>query len=306
MHYFEKFPNLELTDSCVTIGSYDGIHLGHQKIVNTVLNNAREKDIPSVVVTFFPNPKAHFKKIEGPYYLTTPEDKARILEEMGVDYVITFPFNQSLANLRAEEFITKLRQQIHFSKLVVGYDFALGKDRSGNYERLIELGNANNYSVERINPVEFSGKTISSSWIRSLLADGDVSTAAKLFGRPYRVHGEVVSGDGRGSQIGIPTANLDIWPQLATIKQGVYACHAIVDGNRYQAVTNIGLRPTFENDIVSIRVETHILDFSQNLYGKVVSLEFIEYLRPEQKFAGIDQLVAQIQTDITKARKILG
>lgn len=306
MHYFEDFTSLKLANSCVTIGSYDGIHLGHQKIINALTQYSKDVKIPSVVVTFYPNPKVFFRQIGGAYYLTPPEYKAALLEEMGVDYVITHPFNQDVANLRAVEFIDRIHEQIYFSKMFIGHDFALGKDRSGDYERLVELGKLNNYSVERINPLEYQGNPVSSSWVRSLLEDGQVSQASVLLGRPHRVHGEVVSGDGRGRQIGIPTANLDVWSRAANLKNGVYACYAEINGQRYKAVTNIGYRPTFDTNDASIHIETHILDFRREIYGEVVGLDFIEYLRGEKKFSGIEELVSQIHSDIDQAQEILG
>jgi riboflavin kinase / FMN adenylyltransferase len=290
-------------DSCITIGNFDGVHLGHQAIITQMVREAEIKNRPVIVVTFFPNPYAFFKAPGEAYYLSTPSEKEQHLLTLGVDRVITFRFNQEFANLTAEAFIAELKKKLGLGVLVVGEDFALGKNRQGTIPVLTELGRRFAFSVETISQVKASDREISSTMIRSVLDEGAVAQAAELLGRPYQVAGLVTHGSDRGSKIGLPTANLDFWPQKKLPAVGVYATLVYLRDQVHQGITNIGYRPTFENQH-QVDIETHILDFDGNIYGEKISLALIQKLRDEQKFPGVDAFLAQIERDKAQARRI--
>jgi len=305
MQHYWSIEDIHLQDSWATIGSFDGVHLGHQEIVRNLVQGARQANVPAVVVTFYPHPAYVLGKRKDPIYLTLPEERADLLAQLGVDIVISHPFNLQVASLTAKEFMVRLKQHLGFSHLCIGYDFALGRGREGNVETLKILGKELGYEVNAISAVVNGDATVSSSQIRALILDGDVKRASRLLGRPYRLSGDVIRGDARGKAIGIPTANLDVLAERAVPKAGVYVCKAIVDGNYWGAVTNIGVRPTFEKQPVLPRVEAHLLDFDGDLYGKTLQLDFISRLRDEKHFNGIQALVDQIRRDIDQARNIL-
>lgn len=290
----------------MTIGSFDGVHRGHQEIVKRVVSGAQIAGAPAVVVTFFPHPAVVLGKRQEAFYLNTPQERAELLGEMGIDVVITYPFTKEIANLSAFEFVSKLHQHLKMQKLIVGANFALGHGREGDTEKLEEFGRSFDFDLEVIPPVMNSDEVISSSLIRSCLLAGDVKRASRLLGRHYLLSGEVVKGDGRGKTIGIPTANLSVWVKKTIPKAGVYACEAIIDGKSWGAVVNIGYRPTFESLPVTARVEAHLLDFDQEVYGREIQLAFFDRLRDEQRFETIQSLVDQIQTDIQRAKVLLG
>jgi riboflavin kinase / FMN adenylyltransferase len=304
MQHFWAIEGVQLNDSWVTIGSFDGVHRGHQKIVSQLTAGAHAVGAPAVVLTFYPHPSYVLGKRSGPYYLTTPEERASLLGELGADFVMTHPFTRDFAALTAREFIERLHSRVKFSKLLVGYDFALGRGREGDVAKLGELGKEYGYSVDVFSPIEEEGQVISSSQIRQLLLDGEADQAARLLGRPYRVAGWVGQGDKRGRRLGIPTANLEVWEQMVVPKPGVYACRALFRGKQYQAVTNVGLRPTIADGITAPRIEAHLLEFDDDIYDQTLRLDFVQRLRDEQRFPDLEALVAQIHRDIAAARKI--
>ena len=297
---------ISLQNAWLTIGSYDGVHLGHQSILKQLVSGAHSAGAPAAVLAFYPHPAVVLRNRQGPYYLTSPEERAALLAEMGVDAIITHPFNSQVAGLSAQEFMTRLKTHLGLQRLCVGHDFALGRGREGDLPRLRQLGEELGYSLNIFPEISLDGQAISSSRIRAALAEGDVSLAAGLLGRSYAVSGEIVHGDGRGRTIGIPTANLDFWRERAIPKSGVYACWAEIDGKRRQAVVNIGVRPTFISQAVQPQIEAHLLNYAADLYGKTMQLAFIAHLRDEQRFPGIEALVAQIRRDIELARELLG
>jgi riboflavin kinase/FMN adenylyltransferase len=244
-------------------------------------------------------------KRSNPLFLTTPEERAALLGELGVGAVITYPFNVATSQMSALEFMSQLHQHLGIRQLFVGENFALGKGREGNVSRLREIGEDLGYSVNIVPAVMNGDVVISSSQIRSLLLEGDVVHAARLLGRSYMITGHVVHGDDRGKLLGIPTANLSIWAERTIPKVGVYVCRALVEGKYWGAVTNIGIRPTFENLPVTPRVEAHLLDFNDDIYNRQISLEFVARLRDEKRFLDIQSLIHQIHTDVDRAREIL-
>ena len=207
--------------------------------------------------------------------------------------------------MSAHEYVDHLYSHLVFEKLIVGFNFALGKGRQGDVATLSRFGEEYGFTVQAVAPVTNGGDVISSSQIRTSLVDGDVERVAIYLGRPYRLAGPVVPGDGRGRLIGIPTANIDVWEERALPKAGVYMCTAHALGQEWLSVANVGYRPTFESAPVQPRVEAHLLDFGQNLYGETISLDFLHRLRDEQKFDSVEKLIEQIHQDIARARQIL-
>ena len=305
MRHFQSLEGVHLQDTWLTIGTFDGVHLGHQEIVRKLVTEAHAAGSEAVVFTFYPHPAVVIGKRQNPSYLTTPEERAELLGELGVDVVITFPFTPPVSEISAQDFVSLLKSHIDMRHLMVGPDFALGHDRVGNIQYLTEVGKEFGYTLSTINPVEIEGQVVSSSRIRAALREGDIELVNKLLGRPYFVKGQVVPGDGRGHTIGIPTANLSMWLERALPKTGVYVSRGLINGKTYGAVTNIGTRPTFSSDHERIQVETHLLDFDDQIYGLEIKLDFISHLRDERRFPGIDALVNQIQADILQAKGIL-
>jgi riboflavin kinase/FMN adenylyltransferase len=305
MQHFQSLDNVHLEDVWLTIGSFDGVHLGHQQLIHKLTAEAKSNKASAVVLTFFPHPATVIQGRDFAFYLTTPEEKARLLGNFGVDFVITLPFDKELASTPAYDFMKKLHQHLGMSHLHVGHDFALGRNREGNAQKLTEIGKKLKYSVKQIKPFKQDNHIISSSRIRFLLGAGQIEEVTRLLNRNYTVSGTVILGDQRGRTIGFPTANLEIWKLRAIPAAGVYVCKTEVNGITYGAVTNIGVRPTFESSPVPPRVETHILDFQGHIYGKSIALEFVTRLRGEQRFASVNDLINQIKMDVETARKIL-
>lgn len=305
MRHYHTLQGVHLQDVWLTIGTFDGVHRGHQEIIHRIVAGARQSEALAVTLTFFPPPAVVLKKRSEPYYLTSPEERARLLADLGVDVVITYPFTMEVAAMSARDFMAMLHEHLGLKHLSVGYDFALGRGREGDVHTLQRLGEEFGYTVQAVPPVEVDGKVVSSSLIRAHLSAGEVDQAARLLGRPYQVSGEVVLGDGRGKLLGIPTANLSVWAERALPKAGVYVCQAQVNGRLWGAVTNVGVRPTFESQPVQPRVEAHILDFQDEIYGQEISLEFLAHLRDEARFPNPQALVEQIHKDISQARQFL-
>jgi riboflavin kinase / FMN adenylyltransferase len=305
MQHFQSLSDIQLPGAWLTIGSFDGVHRGHHAILKRLVSGAHADGLPAVVVTFFPHPAQVLRGRNGPFYLTTPEERALLLGQAGVDYVLTLPFTREMAGLSARQFVQQMHASLAIRRLFIGHDFALGRGREGDLPVLRSLGKEFGFRVSLIHPVLQAGQPVSSSRVRLALNEGDVRTARLLCGRPYRLEGTVVDGDRRGRSIGIPTANLDIWPARLLPKTGVYACLAQAGGQVRKAVVNIGVRPTFEPGIVQSRVEAHLLDFNQDLYQQPLALSFFAHLRDEQRFASVPDLVEQIQRDIRQARRLL-
>ncbi len=288
----------------VTIGSFDGVHLGHQSLIKQLVERAHAAGELAVVVTFWPHPATFFHRAPLAYALTSPIERRDLLTALGVDGVLTLTFDQDLANLDAEAFMGDLRKQVNATRLLVGPNFALGKDRGGDVKILIEIGNKMGFRVSAVEPLLSGGEMVSSSLIRMDLAANNVRKATEKLGRPYSLSGKIVHGEHRGTRLGVPTANLELILERLIPGNGVYATRAWLDGKAYIAATNIGVRPTFENPLPAPRVEPHLLDIQEHLYGQQLKLEFIEFLRPEVKFDNSEALVAQIQLDIARTRQV--
>ena len=304
MLHYTSLNVLQLDAAWATIGTFDGVHRGHQAVIRQLVEGAHAAGAAAVAVTFFPHPAMVVRNRRGPIYLTTPEERAVLLGELGVDVVLTLNFDAAMAAQSALEFMQPLAQHLGLKHLLVGHDFALGRNREGNVHRLTELGAQLGYAVSEIAPFQLEGSIVSSSQIRALISAGQVAQAAQFLSRPYTLTGQVIHGDGRGRGLGIPTANLDLWPERLVPAAGVYACWAWVGAQRLMAVTNVGVRPTF-GEHLAVRIEPFLLDFDQDLYGQTLKLAFIELLRPEQRFASVQALLVQIDQDVTRSREIL-
>ena len=305
MQHFYTLDDIQLEKSWLTIGSFDGVHVGHQQIIQDLVTKAHENDQPAVVVTFHPHPQLVLRDEKRPYYLTLPDKRAELLGDLGVDIILTYPFSKDTSQIRAAEFVQILHQRLQFSRLWVGYDFSLGKDREGDPATLANLGKQMGYTVKEIAPYLVNGELVSSSRIRKSIRTGKIREAAGLLGRSFEITGKVIQGENRGKGLGFATSNLDVSQEIVDIKPGVYACLAVVDGEIWKAVTNIGFRPTFGDELVLPRIETHLLGFSRDLYGGEIDLRFIERLRDEMKFNQVSDLQSQVKADITRAEQIL-
>jgi riboflavin kinase/FMN adenylyltransferase len=293
-----------LRNAWLTIGVFDGVHRGHQAILCQLAAGAHENGAPAVLLTFDPHPAVVLAGRDLKL-LTTPEERAGLVSALGLDAVITHPFDRAVSDMSAHDFMARLKDHLGLSHLLIGYDFALGKGREGNAGRLAELGRELGYSVSVIAAVSDESGVISSTEIRKLVSVGSVAETAKLLGRNYALSGPVVHGDGRGRRINIPTANIQYPESKLLPANGIYACWAWIGAERHAAATNIGVNPTFTPDKRTVNVEAHILDFDRDLYGQEVKLEFVARLRDELKFDLIDVLLAQIHADIAKTREIL-
>lgn len=306
MKHLSSLESIHLSGAKLTIGAFDGVHKGHQKILRQMKAGEMVKGQPLVVLTFFPHPKVVLQGRRPSFYLTTPEEKAALLAQHGADFVITETFDEALSEVSAEKFVQRLVDHLQPHSLWVGPDFALGHNREGNISFLRTEGLRAGFEVHVVEPMRMNGEVISSSRIRESLRAGDVARAASYLGRPFEIPGQVTKGAGRGRQLGIPTANLAIWEERAYPRKGVYACFAQAGRTWYQAVTNVGYRPTFEAEEGRPVVETHLLDYSgQDLYDQQIKLQFIKRLRDEQRFEGSDALLEQIRQDIENGHRIL-
>ena len=286
----------------LTIGAFDGVHIGHQRLIRSVVQSARTHGYQAALVTFFPHPSVVLGRTE-PFYLTSNEEKLTQLEQLGLDLVVVVEFTRETAQIRAAQFVDLLVGNLQMREMWIGHDFALGYKREGNSSFLQAMGMERNYAFHQAEPVMADGQPVSSSRIREALRAGDMRQVAACLGRPFQLSGVVTQGAQRGRQLGVPTANLAVWAEHAIPRNGIYACRARVGDAAHLAVTNIGTRPTFDNGARTI--EAHLLDFNGDLYGQTMALEVVEYQRPEIKYDSVEALIAQMQEDIRVARSIL-
>ncbi|MBK9714394.1 MAG: bifunctional riboflavin kinase/FAD synthetase [Kouleothrix sp.] len=288
----------------LTIGAFDGVHRGHQHLIGGAVRRARDLGCQSAVLTFDPHPDLVVHPERERLYLTSLDERAELIAALGADLLVVMPFNRQVMGLPALDFMTQVCQAVALRELWVGWDFALGRKREGDLARLRTIGHQLGYSVHPVSAFTLpDGATISSTRIRGALEAGDVETASRLLGRTFSVRGEVIKGDQRGRTIGFPTANVAVGQQHVLPADGVYVCRALVGGLHYGAVTNIGVRPTFEGRRRT--VETYLLDFIDDIYGEMLQVEVLHRLRGEQKFDGIAALVGQITKDVAAAREYL-
>lgn len=292
-----------LRPSVVTIGVFDGVHKGHQYLIRQLVEEAHAEDKLAVVLTFYPHPDIVLRGLEGRYYLTTPDERAQLLLDLGVDYVVTHPFNEKIRQVRAADFVDQLKQYLKISQLWVGSDFALGYKREGNVAFLTEQGKEKDFVVREVDLLGTDHITISSTLIRDAVQRGNMEQVREWLGRGYALSGEVVHGKKLGRTIGFPTANVDVPDEKIMPANGVYAGWAYLGDERFMAMTNVGISPTFEYK--GVTVEAYLLDFDRDIYGKTLNVTFEKYLRPEAKFDSLDALIVQIHQDCDDGRAYL-
>ncbi|MBI2288679.1 MAG: bifunctional riboflavin kinase/FAD synthetase [Chloroflexi bacterium] len=300
----QELGNLSLDgDTLLTIGVFDGVHRGHQHLISQLMKQARQQNLLGGVVTFRQHPQEILSPRTRLPYLTSVDEKVRLLKNEGIDLVVVLSFTAELARLSMVEFVGLLKKYLRMRGLVVGPDFALGRNREGDIDTLRKLGKDMEFNVTVVPPLKRNGEVVSSTAIRQALAAGDVRRVSDLIGRPFRLQGRIVSGAGRGSKLVVPTANLEADPNQALPADGVYATRSDVDGKVYQSMTNIGHQPTFDGS--GRTVETYILNYNGNLYGHELKIDFVERLRGEKRFDTTEELKRQIDEDIKKGVAIL-
>ncbi|OYY71190.1 bifunctional riboflavin kinase/FMN adenylyltransferase [Sphingomonas sp. 28-63-12] len=288
----------------VALGNFDGFHLGHQAVIGRAVAHARTLGVPALVATFDPHPVRYFKPDVPPFRLTTLDQRQRLFAAAGADAMVVFGFDAALAGLTAQAFVDeRLIANLGVAGVVTGEDFTFGKARGGNVAVLAALGAANGFACETVGAVTAGDEAVSSSRIRDLLQAGDPAGAARLLTRPFAIEGRVQHGDKVGRTIGYPTANIDMGSYLRPA-YGIYAVRArLADGRVLAGAANIGVRPTF--DPPKELLEVFLFDFAEDLYGQVIEVALIAYLRPEAKFDGLEALVVQMDADCVAARAVL-
>lgn len=289
-------------NAVVTLGNFDGVHMGHQVILKLVFERAKENNGSSIVYTFDPHPLKILAPEQNINLLTTFKKKMELLDSNKVDMAICADFTKNFARMHPGDFVAKLMDSLAMKRVIVGHDYSFGKGKTGTIEYLEILGKKHGFTVDVADPVTSDGVRVSSSAIRELLYEGDVGKAGIMLNRYYSMEGHVVSGYQRGKAIGFPTANLDT-PYEVIPAVGVYAVYTLIGGNRWhEAVVNVGYNPTFDrNDLI---VEVHLLDTEQDIYGQEIEVFFIDRLRDETRFDSVEELKAQIEKDISKAKEI--
>ncbi|MCK5912322.1 MAG: bifunctional riboflavin kinase/FAD synthetase [Desulfuromusa sp.] len=299
---FDSLPTL-FGSSAVTLGNFDGVHLGHRELFRYLVSAARQLKCPSIVYTFDPHPLKFLAPEKAPLLLNTPEEKQRLIAASHIDYLIETPFTADFATMSPEQFVIDiLVEKLKIKALVVGYDYAFGQGRRGNVDFLKACGDDLGFTVEVLQPVGADGLPFSSTRIRRMVASGDVAAVVRLLGRQYNLQGKVVPGEQRGRELGFPTANLETDKELLPAT-GVYAVKVRHCQQEYGGVVNLGQRPTFGGGAPTI--EVHLLDFTGQLYNQDLRIYFVERLRGEQKFSSAGKLIEAITADVINARQIL-
>ncbi|MTI82249.1 MAG: bifunctional riboflavin kinase/FAD synthetase [Firmicutes bacterium] len=291
-----KFRNI-----VVGMGNFDGVHIGHQKLIKNVVKEARSINGTAVVFTFSPHPLAVLNPEKDPPKLLSQQNKEHIIGKLGVDVVLSIPFDMQFAKISPDEFIRKvLYEELNVRRVVVGYNFSFGNMGKGTPETLNKYSDQYGYLVNVISPVTLDNQVVSSTVIRGLILEGNVDRAAELLGYTPFLTGTVITGERRGNTIGFPTANLNLDNKMLVPANGVYSVHVKINGDTYLGVANIGCKPTFNNGN-NRNLEVHLLDFSGDLYGQEIRVSFIRHLRSEQKFNSVNELINQIRQDIEMA-----
>jgi riboflavin kinase / FMN adenylyltransferase len=294
--------------SSVTIGTFDGLHVGHRTLIAKTLADAHERNTASTVVTWDRHPAETLRPDKAPKLLTTPERKVELIEETGIDQLIVLPFTKELSLWPPERFVEEiLAQGLGTRAIFVGHDWRFGHQQSGDVDLISTLGTRLGFETEGVELEEVAGGPVSSSRVRETVARGDMETARLLLGRNFDLEGHVLRGDRRGTELGFPTANIDLDPKMAHPPRGVYAGRARARDIWYAAAINLGVNPQFGGDpeTTPLRVEAYLLDFSGDLYGQEVRIEFHSRLRDELKFKTVDDLLEQMQLDVEASRRFL-
>lgn len=304
MEIIRDLSSVHLTRPTVlTIGSFDGIHRGHQHLIAQVIARAQEINAASALVTLHPHPKVVLRPQSSLQYLSTIEERLDLLAPLGLDYGIVFPFSLETSQIHARDFVQLLLDHVKMREIFCGADFAFGYKREGNVEFLRALGTAKNFVVNVVTPQQFNGDVISSTHIRELVAEGALDDATRFLGRFPSVRGRVVKGDQRGRKLGFPTANLAIAERRLIPANGIYAVRVKIDDEWKLGAASIGVRPTFGGG--ARLVEVFVLDFDGDLYDQVIEVQFVKRLREEMKFDSVDALIAQMKRDVAETRRVL-
>ncbi len=291
---------------CLGIGFFDGLHLGHQQILRQTVAEARANDALAMALTFDRHPNSVVAPDRVPPLIYSLPQRLRALEAAGLDTLLLVHFDEAFSRQTGEVFVRGLARDLPgLHSVWVGASFAFGYRRGGNVALLQSLGDQLGFAVHGLSPVSLEGEAVSSTRIRQAIQSGNLEAASQMLGRPYSLAGIVVPGDGVGRELGFPTANLD-FSGLALPPEGVYAVRAQVAGRQHRAVMNLGRRPTLRHAVPELRLEVHLLDFSAELYGQEIEVVFVEKLREEKKFHSLNELKAQIASDIERARQLLG
>src|SRR5262245_50852601 len=288
----------------VTVGFFDGVHLGHRAVLRRTVEVGRERGLPSVAVTFDSHPREVLTPGKEPRLLTTVERKADLIEEVGVDVLLVLEFTEEVSRWPAEDFISRvLVGGLHADHCVMGANFTFGHRAAGTVEMLIEVGPRHGFTAERVDLLDIDGRRVSSSSIRDGLAEGDLEWPRTALGRRFVLDGTVVGGAGRGRGLGFPTANLRTWPRLLLPGRGIYAGRAAVDGGTHVAAVSVGTNPTF--GVEPLHVEAFLLDFDRDIVGDPISIEFWAYLRDEETFDSAEELSDAIARDVRRTRQLV-
>jgi riboflavin kinase/FMN adenylyltransferase len=290
-------------ETLLTIGVFDGVHAGHRYLLERLQQRAAERNLLSGVVTFNPHPQSVLHPADQLPWLSNLEDRVTTLQQLGVNIVAVLTFTPKVAQLSARDFMSLLKKYLRMRGIIVGPDFVLGRSGEGNISLLRSLGNEMQFSVEVVPPYTINGEVVSSTLIRQALIQGDMKRVEKLMGYHFYLKGNVITSNERGRVLGFPTANLEIKPQQALPDNGIYATITQVDGQAFASATNIGVRPTFGEG--KRMVETHLLRYKGNLYGKEIKVEFVQKLRDEKRFASSQELKTQIEKDIGEVQALL-
>jgi len=291
------------TNSVLTLGNFDGIHLGHQELVRMVIGRAREIGGQSIVVTFRPHPLKVLAPEKCPPLISIYEEKIGLFEKLGIDVLVKIPFSLQFAEMTPREFVKGvLCDTLGAKDIFVGYNYRFGKGREGTTQMLKQMGREFGFKVHEVEQISLDGEVISSTKIRQLLKDGEVEHAARFLGRPYAITGIVIKGESRGKILGFPTANIASKHSIVPAN-GVYAVRLLARERCHDGIVNIGVRPTF--DTRSLAIEAHVFSFNEDLYGEEITLFFIRKLREERKFETVEKLIEQISKDIETAKEVL-
>jgi riboflavin kinase/FMN adenylyltransferase len=289
-------------DTVLTIGVFDGVHLGHRHLLQHLIRKARPNCLPGVI-TFSNHPATVLRPDRPVSYITSPEKKVALLQHQGIELVITLEFTPTLSQISADDFVNILVDTLSMKGLVIGPDFAFGRNRQGNAAFLQESGAKLGFWVETVEPLVLGGNAVRSGLIRQTITRGDVATGNLLLGRTFRLCGKVVKGFQRGRELGFPTANLNIGPDMTLPGDGIYATWALINGQRHPSATSIGVRPTF--GLTERLVEVYVLDFSADLYGQTVGVDFVAKLRDQETFPDVEALTRQVDRDVASTRLAL-
>jgi len=297
-----KEMNTIINPSVVTIGTFDGVHIGHQKIIDRLIDVAKKNHLESAILTFFPHPRMVLQKEVGIKLINTIEERKKIIKSKGVDHLVVYPFTKEFSRLTAREYVEQiLVKKLNAKKIIIGYDHRFGRNRNANIQDLKELGKTFGFTVEEISKQDIEDVAVSSTKIRKAIEEGNIEKANTFLGNPFSLNGKVIKGKSLGKTLGFPTANLEIKEDYKIIpKSGVYIVKAHLDNKCVFGMMNIGTNPTVGGDIQTI--ETYFLDVNQDLYGQELNIQMLKRIRDERKFGDVDQLIEAMNKDLEQTK----